>query len=302
MGINKVTRYFTNAFILNKTKLYRLCEVTNKRFKLISGANEIKTIYEVELKKGKKHSISNIESLFDLDNSLINPITKLSIQWEFEDEDYNSTTISVDFSAAGSLINSSIAVTGSSPSFNWLNETVGEIEEQLERCYLSGLIYKIKNKYAFSHILALTIAFVLLFFSIFIEGEQKDQRFELSDKELIYLSSIAEKAKTNDEKIDAIFQTIGKLYLKKSDKLKLYELFVDIRLYFIISPLLIILISWGYLYKKCYPLYVFEWGDCEENYKKLVDRKKFLWNVIIGSLVIGIFGNLFVYGFSIFSK
>jgi hypothetical protein len=45
----------------------------------------------------------------------------------------------------------------------------------------------------------------------------------------------------------------------------------------------------------CYPSAVFLWGDAEEWYRKILARRGWLWNVVIGTLVLGVIANLAVF-------
>lgn len=68
----------------------------------------------------------------------------------------------------------------------------------------------------------------------------------------------------------------------------------------VLSPVIIIGISFSHLAVKCYPRAVFAWGDFGEFYETLVSRRKTVWNVIIGALLVGMVSNLFVLGLSAF--
>ena len=68
------------------------------------------------------------------------------------------------------------------------------------------------------------------------------------------------------------------------------------RLLFVVAPILLVGVALTYLVTKCYPPAVFPWGDAEEWYSSLINRRKTIWSLAIGALLIGIIANLFVYG------
>ena len=60
--------------------------------------------------------------------------------------------------------------------------------------------------------------------------------------------------------------------------------------------LLIAMMDFAYLYKRCYPILVFAWGDCGDQYKTIQAKRSFIWGGIFLSLLVGVLGNLFVVG------
>lgn len=70
----------------------------------------------------------------------------------------------------------------------------------------------------------------------------------------------------------------------------------ETRTYLIGIPSLVALLSAFAAIFWFYPRNVFSWGDCGENYERIVERRKFIWYGVVLSLVIGVLGNLFVVG------
>src|SRR5262249_14768145 len=56
----------------------------------------------------------------------------------------------------------------------------------------------------------------------------------------------------------------------------------------VLAPAIIIVVAFLYLFISCYPPAVFLWGDAEEEYKALVNKRRFIWSTIIASLFVGI--------------
>lgn len=76
--------------------------------------------------------------------------------------------------------------------------------------------------------------------------------------------------------------------------------YVNLKSALLLVPALLTILSLAYLIKYCYPGSVFLWGDFIEHYNAIIERRKFVWNAIVISLLVGILGNLFVFGLSPF--
>jgi len=59
------------------------------------------------------------------------------------------------------------------------------------------------------------------------------------------------------------------------------------------APFLIMLTALGYLYLRCYPGAIFLWGDAEEWYTAILNKRKFIWSTIVVALILGIVLDLF---------
>ena len=112
------------------------------------------------------------------------------------------------------------------------------------------------------------------------------------------LIQLSKNVQTTEEKIDFLYQ-YRKLSLEARMRLARPDfigLFSNLRLYAIAVPILAILAMFIYMIKTCYPYYVYSWGDWEEYYEKLIERRKTIWTVIILAFVVGIISNIFMIG------
>ena len=286
----------STSFILSKTKLYKMSEVINSRFESIAKDDDFRASFEVSLEKGKKHSTENIESILELDNSAKDPIKELTVRWTY----YQKETNLMLHYTSDVVYGRSIRMSGKSSSHSWLTETIGEVEEQVERCIPVGFVYRLKKYLTeFSWIIwggiPVFAGTVLAVVAAFYSGGTIT--YEVRNK----LTELSKHVKTSDEKIDFIYKVLNE-YLKSSHDVVLnFDFLLNVKFYLMIAPVVIISLTFEYLYLKCYPLYVFDWGDCGENYQKLIEKRKLLWTVIIGSMIIGVIANLFVLGLSTFS-
>ncbi len=73
----------------------------------------------------------------------------------------------------------------------------------------------------------------------------------------------------------------------------------DWRFSAILLPILVLIGSILVL-ARSYPSAVFLWGDAEEWYRNILNRRAWVWNVIIGALLVGLVGNIAIFGISSF--
>ncbi len=59
------------------------------------------------------------------------------------------------------------------------------------------------------------------------------------------------------------------------------------------APFAIILVALAYLYLRCYPRAVFLWGDAEDWYASILNKRKLVWSTIVLTLLLGIVLDLF---------
>jgi len=62
------------------------------------------------------------------------------------------------------------------------------------------------------------------------------------------------------------------------------------RLLLIGIPFLLVMGLAGYLVVTCYPRSVFLWGDEVDRYNAILQRRRVLWSVIVGIVIIGVLG------------
>jgi hypothetical protein len=300
---NSIIKKYKKPFILSKTKLIRMCEIVNKRFESAPDKQPYKISFIAKLQKGKEHKTSDIETLFNLDNSISNRITELTIDWEIgKEEDVNYTNITLSYDS-DSYSSSSIFIGGKAINSTWLNETVAELEEQIDRTIPTGIIYKMKTMSPFDLLrlvsygsLAMLMVFMVVLLSV--RGSLKENALELDSQNKAILLEKYKAAKTTEGKIDFLSELMAKAILEPKPEVNLAHYIYQPRTYFLVTPLLLVVLIFLYLFVRCYPPYVFEWGDWEGYHSKLIERRKYLWSLLVGSLLIGIVSNLFVYGLS----
>lgn len=288
---------FHKPFILSRSKFTRLCEVIENKLKKTSTECDFQKKFEVTMKDGKNITIPELDDIFNLDNTRRNYIVDIDITYTMPDKD---SIISINFN--GDKFKGIYSIV-SGPNLTWANETIAEIEEQIERTIPEGIFYKINPMSSMWVTVFLGLIASLVGFFGALNGLEQT-RSNLPENMVSQLKYLETKAVTNDAKINYIYNyikmSVNTSQLKKTQNVASY--LTDWRMYCVGVPLIIIVMAIIYQFKYSYPRAVFEWGDMEDVHKKTVERRKLLWNVVIVSILTGILSSLFVFGLSSFIK
>lgn len=293
-----IQKPITSAFVLDKAKLARILDIMEQRF--TEAGFPFRPKFEVTLGNGRNINTFSVEQLFTFDNSVKNPIVSLTIS----DIESGREDLACELNF-NNTAKDNINLKVESVDSKRASQSFAELEEQVERTLSNSWIHKFTPGNIIVGMAA--IASLAMLISILVYGVKDDSPPENTGYMLSMdeLNSFAKKAKevtnTND-KIDFLFalqsrqlersvakQGVGTVHLGKAFTLKNL---------FIMLPLIVILGCVVYLQQNCYPFAVFLWGDYEERYNKLLSTRRTIWTVVIGSLFIGILGNLFVFGIS----
>lgn len=297
----KISNSYRGAFALNKSKLVRVIDVIEKNFQKVTEGDLTKT-FLTKFNNGKEATLRTIDEVFNLDNGIKNKVTELKITYR-----KGGSNLHVHFDGDREVPVINVSVEGE--TLQWSNESFAEIEEQTERTRESGWIYDLKSsketsEFGFITMLIVTLAVIISFLTI-------PSNLKRSSNEEIAKESLLNKIdsiKTTEEKIDFIFEATNQIILegyKPKQEFSIdtllndfFNLFSNWKMFLVIIPLLLTIGILYYIIKNCYWLYGFIWGDIEEEFEKIVERRKTLWNILFGSLILGILSNLFVFGLS----
>jgi hypothetical protein len=293
-----ITKEYENKpFILTAQKLARIVEIANERMTRIQDNIKSAEEFKVRLTNGKEFTLTSLNEVLSLDNSKKNPIKKLELSLLVMDGREQVNTIEISFNDNEPRWKPSIQISASANDITWLQETVGALEEQVERTIPNDLVYDIRRMSTLDIIFPLLIVLSLVLAFATLTMEDKLGNFNISEVKEISLKKIADGAKTDSEKLDFIYQYLAAAVQPKPSKLsKINSYFSNYRSYLVGIPILIAIISAIAAFRWCYPLRVFIWGDYEEHYNNLVERRRFIWNSVIVALFIGILGSLFSSG------
>lgn len=291
--------YYQSPFILTDRKLSRVVEVARERFERIKGENEYSERYEITFQDNKGLNVNSLENVLNLDNSQKNPIKDIKITFGIgpvNSEDYKHyVLIHFDGNENRSSYICGITLDGISEDLSWLQETMGALEEQIERTIPTDFAYKLK-KSLFNNLLVIA-AILTAFLSIAVTiSEPKISPWNLRENQIDELVSLSNKAKSESEKLDFVFRYLSATIQKDSSMMTIKRISKDYRTYLIGVPILIGLLSAIASILFFYPKYVFYWGDCGEGYERIIGLRKLLWYGVFLALIVGVLGNLFVIG------
>jgi hypothetical protein len=287
-----VRNTYSSSFILDKSKMTRLINIIIQKFN--EHGFQPNLSFEVTLRSGKIVNISSLDELFSLDNAVHNSISVLKIKAEDSNNDSGrnfKAMIRYDDDKSENII----AQVQSSESGIAL-QLFSELEEQIERTLLKDWIYKLLKGDIFSKFFSLITISVAVIASLII--------FTLpslngggSSTELIKKYSTAT---TQEEKINFLFDNAMR-ELKSNDPSNMMNefninKFFTLQTLFLVLPILVVIGTIIYIATNCFPHANFLWGDYEEHYAKIINRRNTLWYVVVASIIVAILGNLFVMG------
>jgi hypothetical protein len=283
--------YEKSAFILTDRKLSRVVEVATERLERIKVDQKYREHFEVSFRDGKELRVDSLENVLALDNSKKTPISRLLFTVEIMSGDDMLHGVEITFDASESY-RYQILIRGESRELGWLQETMGALEEQVERTIPNDFAYWIKRR---SSIFS-TSVFLAFLLSIVVIFAPSPGRLQLPEDRVSDLRALSTSAKSETEKVDFVFRYLLATLEKDKTSISLRATMKTPRTYLIGVPIVVALVSAISAIVWLYPRYVFAWGDCGESYETSVARRKVVWYGVVLSLVVGILGNLFVVG------
>lgn len=287
----RINKTFETGFALNKSKAVRINDIIETNIKK-GNIQDINRTFKVLLSNEKEIIFHEFNSIFELDNGRKNRVNDVTLIWKNAEIDIEiqfrkKPLVSVDVSSNG---------------LEWTNQLFAEIEEQIERITLTDWVYKFIADS--STILTILVLPIIIIFSttIFSDSNDSIRTLNLTQEDKALLSNKIDSVKSNEDKIDFIYVVIKQMVKVKQPSSKTeilnetWAFFCDFKNYTIIIPILLSIFLIWYVLSYCYPKYVYEWGDMEEEYSKIIERRKNLWNILIGSIILGIITNFFVWG------
>ncbi|WP_448572183.1 hypothetical protein [Trichothermofontia sp.] len=295
-----IQKEYKAAFLLDKAKLSRIINIMEDRFDDLQL--EFKPIYSIELSQGNELNLHNIEDLFELDNTIRNPIKNLTIKASGKNlNNHTSLECCVVFGIKRISFdrrNLSLEVKSLEPKITL--QVFAILEEQIQRVILDDWMYRIIQ----SRILELwflPVSFIGLIPLLFLLSKGFHS---LSNDTIQSLLAEANALNTYEQKIDFLFKVKKNELEKQLDYNSGFDLssLINVKTFFVLLPIAIILVCFIYIISKCYPANIFLWGDYEAYYNRLVARRNTLWTVVILSIILGIITNFFIIGISDFLR
>lgn len=289
---------YHKPYLVDESKINRIKNIIEEKFTDLKVKPKYK--FDIFTKGHISYVFDNLEDLLSIDNSKKERVRELFITCT---EDLVETSkaenkIEVHFH---SKENTQICLRIQSENSKWANDTNSLIDEQIERTIQDGLMDKIAHRKWL--ILGVTVIFLFLLPSIigFFSSKQNGW-IQLDSSDINRIEAVLKDSTfTATEKAAQIFLLNSEKWINQQKVQKrgvFYRTFTNLNSLFIVIPILVVAVSFIYLIFFCYPTSVFLWGDVKEWFKKIVNRRKAVWSLIIFSMLIGILSNLFVLGLS----
>ena len=280
---------YRRPFLVEPSKLTRIISVATESFQGTPLTISFRVFYD----DGRADNFDSVEPVLALDNSERNPIKRLLYQVR---DTQDTDIIEIDFDG-NPPVDCSIAVW--SYDHRHGNDVFSRLEEQVERCFQSSFVPKIK--YApFLSLAGFAIVFATV--SIFLStSPDSNENMFLTLEQIDTLLAQRENQDLSDRVVELQLKNIQnekEVGLAGSAFVHLR----DWRVWSIAGPVLIVVILFFYAVLACYPRAVFLWGDWEERYRSLSARRRSIWFGIIGTLFISAVASMLVMGIESFIR
>jgi hypothetical protein len=277
-------------FILDGPKLTRIVTIIEERFQRVGCKAALQ--FTARLKSGRSIRLVSLDDLLDLDNSLHNPIKSLEIEAYCDAP--QSVGVTIGFESSG---NRNVVVHVASHDSKLASELFAELDEQAQRTITSSWMYRLFSGAALQiTVISVALAGGIMGLLSLLSSPDKPISTGISAVDAEEVRQLMVNARTLDDKVNALVEfdrrQLQAIRLQQTKEIHLSKYFTLTNL-FLILPFAIVFVCVGYMAIVCYPRFVFQWGDWEEQYKRLVDRRRTLWTVVILSLAIGIIITLF---------
>jgi hypothetical protein len=300
-----IHKEYQQPFLLEPTKLNRLVGKIHERL----ADHPTSTLYdrfEVFLSGSRREEMTTVDDVPALDNSPKQKIERLVLLSSVSTPDAARPEheVQIDFGypkpiAADPNSNTKlVAVSVRSDDNAWATRTLSEVEEQVERTWIhhsrpiGSLIVLI---------VLIPVVLLLLTFPLI------PLRFaDAPGPPTLWLRS------SDVDRIEAMLRdgpTLTDEHLREIATMQLRNVLglprpprsipanQATRTLFLAVPLIVVF-GCVLVLVKCYPSAVFLWGDEVERYSNTLQRRKVIWNIIIGVTVVGVLSKLFFEGLS----
>ena len=301
MPTTKSLRSYHSCFVVDKSKLTRLMEEVDK--KLRQNGNCPSTKFTLFMKDNKIAIVESLDQVFTTDNSSRHPVERLAISSvAFPEGKEPERYVNIEFTGTSPEIE--IYVRGDDP---WVRETSSVAEEQVERTLQSSFMYRLARPVSAMSFLAASACILFALMVTLPLGSRNLQPSRLAnsmwltDHDLAELQSTQGQSQLTSEQVNEIVsRQVRNLINQESQRQQpLIRRLLHAKPLLMLVPILVILAALVYLLQYCYPQAVFNWGDAEERYDTIKKKRNVVQICILLALVVGIVGNLFVYGLSL---
>lgn len=289
-----IAKSYRSSFVLEQSKLNRLISILRER--LTVSSHPPKETYQVRHADGTIVTIESLERLYEFHNSGKKQIEQLEINVDpqpSEDADSKYRGATIEFTNQRGSGNVSIIVADSNPKL--AAETFATIEEQVERSFKNGFMYSLSSHFPLLILPILSVfAFLLLFTLLLMPQGTRSTTMWLTKAEIDEIAIDLEKpsAIPQEQQLAILKRQLNNVRKSlETPRLRLTWPMIGVGV-----PVLIVIVAFIYLVKRCYPPTVFLWGDAEEWYQNILTHRSFVWNTILASTAVSILSGLFLMG------
>lgn len=256
--------------------------------------------FEVYLKGNLVEELDSLDDVLQHENSRRRRIERLTITSSASVDDLGMETVIVDFGVVKRPNNSApntspthhIAVNVSSPSAHWASRTLSEVEEQVERT---------RSSYGASMLALVGVLAVLLGLLIFQArglrfAEDYSRTMWLDDAGIQRASQIVSQNRPITVEEQREITTIQLRNLVREQLPAAPAPDRTRKTIFLLLPTICLVACSVILLFTCYPKKLFLWGDGVERYHTIIQRRRVIWGIIIGIMIIGIFSKFLYEG------
>jgi hypothetical protein len=301
-----IHKEYQQAFLLEPTKLNRIVDKIHERLADHPHC-ALRDSFEASLTGDRREEMTTLDDVLALDNSRKRKVERLIILCSAATPNAAKPEheVQVDFgflktgSATPGSTPKAVAISVRSDATSWASRTLSEVEEQVERTWLH---YTWRLWLVFLGILLAVVLFIVVITSPFISLRDSTRADSLwlqsSDVDRIE-AMLREHPTLTDENLREIatMQLRNVLGLSRPPR-SIPPPNQVARTLFLGIPLSVILVCVLVLIITCYPTAVFLWGDEVDRYANTVQRRKIIWNIISGVIVVGVLSKFLFEGVS----
>jgi hypothetical protein len=283
-------RSFDSRFEVREDNLVRLTDAIDQAIGTLGGESSLE--FTVTFSDATEATYSDRQNVLAIDNTTRNPLAALSIRATCRQKYELVGNVRVTFGSSYRTGKTLITVVGQDGA--WTESTFAQIQEQVERTHVHHWITHLQRIGLLDLFMFLTGAITAFIFVMLLTvGIGSNRLSPLTSEKLIaqYPASADVSAKVN-RLSDVALEQLRVGQQKTSPAPATIPMW---KVFFILIPIVVAVACLWYLAKKCYPNVMFVWGDMAKEYAAIEQRRNFLWNTVVGALIIGVLGNLFVY-------
>jgi hypothetical protein len=300
-----IHKVYQQPFLLEPTKLNRLVGKVHERLADHASSTAYDR-FEVFLAGSRREEMTTVDDVLALDNSRKHKIERLVILCSASTPDAARPEheVQIDFgyprpSAPAPNSNASlVAISVRSDDNAWASRTLSEVEEQAERTWIHTLLRPIGSLVALLVLIPVVLLFLTFTFIPFRADPPRADALWLKGSDVDRIEAmLGDRPALSDEDLREIaaMQLRNVLGLPKTHRsIPPNQITRTLSL----AVPLIVVFACVLVLTRCYPSAVFLWGDEVERYASLVQRRKIIWNIIVGVTVVGVLSKFFFEGLS----